>query len=269
MSTIAINLPKRLKGFSEADTRSDSLGFVPPGDYEVLDLKENHPTTDTDYAKLKVNNKGEVWVCTRWKDNHYAEFASGPTEGTSTPDLIDVSIPKIEFSDGDAVDEIILVEELKSYDGFTYDLHNPTYPHDLPGISVPKGPPYQNNCCTFAEGLTVKAFADTLPGFEWNNHRHGQMMIFSDQDYFSPVTAAVESGMAIANDDVDSPPPPWTLIQGWKKQWSGGHTFILVDHHPGTDRILTLESNKAYSLNGVGFRKIGMASDFNHKPPEK
>lgn len=94
------------------------------------------------------------------------------------------------------------------------------------------------------------------------------MMIFSTDDYFSPVTAALETGMGEKVDDVEAAPNPWTLVQGWKTQWTGGHTFIIVDHHKETDKILTIESNKAFGLNGVGFRKIGMASVLNNQPPE-
>lgn len=103
------------------------------------------------------------------------------------------------------------------------------------------------------------------------------MMIFSTDDYFSPVTAALQNGMGEEVDDVDAAPLPWTFVQGWKSRqiegvpgskWSGGHTFIIVDHHAETDKVLTLESNKAFGLNGVGFRKLGMASTLNHLPPK-
>jgi hypothetical protein len=74
--------------------------------------------------------------------------------------------------------------------------------------------------------------------------------------------------------DLEASPQPWTAIQGWKSiktestKWGGGHTFLIVDYHEATDKVLMLESNKAYKLNGVGFRQIGMASDLNHQPPE-
>ncbi len=46
------------------------------------------------------------------------------------------------------------------------------------------------------------------------------------------------------------------VIQGWKTQWTGGHTFIIVEHHKETDAILTLESNKGFGLNGVALGKL-------------
>jgi hypothetical protein len=86
-------------------------------------------------------------------------------------------------------------------------------------------------------------------------------------EYFSPVTAAVESAMAIPVPSPDAPPHPWTLIQGWRQQWRGGHTFLIVDHHAATDKVLMLESNSAYGLDGVGYREIGTLRDKGITPP--
>jgi len=283
MSTVQITISKRLKSFQEADTSSPSMGFVDPGNYVVVDRKVKYPGPETDYARITVAGKGDVWICARWKDSHYGEFEAGPSipdnpfaneptnpvEANEPDTPISINIPVLNFDDqDDSIDESELVSELADYDGFTYDLHNPTYPYPLKGIKVPQAPPNQNNCCTFVEGMVVKAWADNFPDFEWNNKRHGQMMIVSVDDYFSPVTAVIENGMAVKADDVDNAPQPWTVIQGWKQQWKGGHTFFIVDHHKETDRVLTLESNMAFGLNGVGFRKIGMASDFGNKPPQ-
>ena len=70
--------------------------------------------------------------------------------------------------------------------------------------------------------------------------------------------------MAEAIDDLDALPEPWTVAQGWKEQWSGGHTFIILDSHPPSRRILTLESNKAYGMFGPGYRKIGDLDRYPH-----
>lgn len=48
---------------------------------------------------------------------------------------------------------------------------------------------------------------------------------------------------------------------------TSGHTFLIVDHHGPTDRVLTLESNSYYKLNGVGFRVIGYLQDMEVQPP--
>ncbi len=274
MSTDRITLKKRLKSFLNADTSSESKGFVDAGSFKLKEFKKDFPNADTDYALIESPELGEVWVCARWKDTSYTEVSSAASEEgsiTSTVNNNDVlgALSRVNFdSDIDAIEESELTSLVQAFDGFTYDLHNPTYPFNLKGINVPQTPPLQNNCCTFVEGLTVKAWMDSFPDFEWNNKRHGQMMIYSADDYFSPVTAAIESGMGKSVTDVEAAPDPWTLVQGWKTQWTGGHTFIIVDHHKESDKVLTLESNKAFGLNGVGFRKIGMAAAFNHRPPE-
>lgn len=287
MSTIQITLKQRLKGFSEADTTSESKGFFNKGDYTLTDYKKEYPNKDTDYAQIETANAGKVWICVRWQANDYAVLKSFPDRPEAgepgalldTADLASIfnqtgdEKPKTSnpFDEDDsAVEESAITRLIDQFDDFSYDLKEPAYPFELKGIKVPQTPPNpkQNNCCTFVEGILVKAWADSIDTFDWNNKRHGQMMIYSAEDYFSPITAAVESGMAIKQDDVEFPPKPWTVVQGWKTQWTGGHTFIIVDHHKETDAILTLESNKGFDLNGVGFRKLGMARDFGNKPPE-
>jgi hypothetical protein len=100
-----------------------------------------------------------------------------------------------------------------------------------------------------------------LPGISWNSQRHGQAMILSPDDLFSPVTALLEAGIADEHP-ADSIPLPWTVMQGWRPRNGGGHTFIVVAYHPPTDRLLTLESTTAGPLNGVGFRGFGNLRDF-------
>ena len=251
----------RLRGFAKADTQSQIEGYLEPGKYIVKEFRENYPDSDSDYALLLVPalGAGDTWICTRWKEQRYVEITK------STP----ASTTRLVFSDQQlAVDEEILINLLQQFETFTYTPDEARYPYQLPGLRLPQAPPEQNNCCTFVEALLVKAWTDTFSDFTWSPGRHGQMMILSNDDYYSPVTAAVESGMAISVTNPDSPPHPWSLVQGWRRQWRGGHTFIIVDHHEETDRVLTLESNSAYRLNGVGFRAMGNLRDTGGKPPE-
>jgi hypothetical protein len=84
--------------------------------------------------------------------------------------------------------------------------------------------------------------------------------------------------MAILVDISENRPPPrWSLIQGWSK-WApvsddqktakagsiAGHSFIIVDHHPGTDKLITIEANHGYNLNGIGMRCLGNISGQKH-----
>jgi len=255
-------LPIRLRGYVEPNTQAQFEGYVEPGDYFVLEELQGHPTPDTDYARLEVPTLGALdsWICTRWRTQRYVTLVNQ----AKPPPAV-----RLPFDDDPmAIPETALVTLLGAFRDFLYDLDEAFYPWALPGIRVPMAPPLRNNCCTFVEALTVKAFADAHGGaLAWDARRHRQMMIASSEDYFSPVTAAVESGMAIPAPSADVAPHPWTLIQGWRNQWRSGHTFLIVDHHPETDKVLVLESNCANGLNGVGYRGIGNLREHGVRPP--
>lgn len=262
-STQIATLRIRLKGFQEPSTNSEFEGYLEPGSYVVQEYKPSFTDANTDYALVVAPTlgAGDTWICTRWKEEHYADIINAPQ--MQPPDRLDFANEPM------AISEDVLVGLLRSFHDFIYDLDEARYPFDLPGVRVPKAPPNFNNCCTFAEALLVRAWADVHAGrFSWTAERHRQMMIVSSDDFFSPVTAAVESGMASPAADSDAPPHPWTLVQGWRHQWRSGHTFIIVDHHTPTDRVLTLESNSSYQLNGVGCRMIGNLRDLAEgRPP--
>lgn len=254
------NVKIRLKGFEASDTSSQLEGYVDPGKYPVVEYKINHPNDSTDYALILAPHlgAGDTWICTRWNNHVYADIVAAPQKTADDH----------AFDDDDmAIDESEILGVLPGFYEFIYDLDEARYPFALDGVRVPLAPPAQNNCCTFVEGLAVGAWMKGVPNFKWSNQQHGQMMIYSADDYFSPITALVEANMAVANPDVDAPPPPWTAVQGWRHQWRGGHTFFIVDHHEASDRVLTLESNSAYQLNGVGFRGIGNLRDHKGAPP--
>jgi hypothetical protein len=71
-------LPARLRGFALPDTSTQPGGYVEAGDHLVLKEKANHPTPDTDYARLLVSKLGalDTWVCTRWRTQRYATLVS-------------------------------------------------------------------------------------------------------------------------------------------------------------------------------------------------
>ncbi len=252
----------RLKGFEKADTSSQYEGRLDPGRYVVDEYLKNHPDGSTDFARVQAPalGAGDSWICTRWNDQVYA----------TVEDLVHSAAPRQTFdNDPGAIPESALLEQLDAFSEFSYDLDDARYPYPLKGVNVPQAPPKTNNCCTFVEALLAKAWADQAVNFDWSPRLHRQMMIMSSDDFFSPVTAAVESGMAVAVLDPDAPPHPWTIIQGWRHQWRSGHTFLIIDHHEETDRVLTLESNSGYKLNGVGFRAIGNLRDFGGAPPDQ
>ncbi len=249
-----------LKGFEEADTSSQSQGFVPSGSYLVKELRENYPTENSDYACIVVPSMGDedTWICIRWVGKKYATIISKTVEAANLIDFAD---------DSYAVEEKGLVDLLVSFYNFGYDLDQARYPYPLSGFKAPQAPPNTNNCCTFVEALIVKAWENSIQNFKWSMDQHKQMMIYSADDFYSPVSCLINSDMAEAVQDDDQTPHPWTVIQGWRKQWTSGHTFIILDHHSETDRVLTLESNSAYKCDGVGYRMLGSLKDIKN-PPE-
>jgi len=253
-------LRARVKGFDKPDTSSQTEGFLDQGKYPVEEYRKNYPDSDTDYVLVQAPalGAGDTWICSRWRDQIYADIADIPV----------IRVDRHTFNDDPfAISESDLVGLLPEFEDFTYDLDEARYPFKLPGVNIPLAPPKSNNCCTFVEALLVRAWANVHKNFVWTSERHRQMMILSNDDYFSPVTAIVDSHMGIPVQDPDLPPHPWTVIQGWRHQWRDGHTFIIVEHHEPTDRILTLESNGYYRLDGVGFRGIGNLREFGSKPP--
>ncbi len=233
---------RSLNCYSGPDTRLPPLQHVKPGVFEVLDTRRKRTTEYLELGGVQDVPGQRAWICSRWRDRIYARLHP---ETTQTDLLV--------------VPEAAIVSLLPAFYGYSYVLHGPRYPYPIPYVpNLPLEPPVVNNCCTFVEGLLVKAWLDTIPsGFRWSKKRHGQMMIWSTDDYFSPVTSTVETRMAEAIDDPDAFPEPWTVVQAWRKHWSGGHTFMVLDSHPPSQRILTLESNKAFGMNGPGFRGIG------------
>ncbi|XXF78261.1 hypothetical protein P2318_00455 [Myxococcaceae bacterium GXIMD 01537] len=255
-------LPIRLRGYVEPNTQAQFEGYVEPGTYFVLEERRGFPTPDTDYARLEVPTLGalDTWICVRWRNQRYATLAQQDKPPPTA---------RLPFDDEPlAISEDRLTTLLANFKGFRYDLDQAYYPWALPGIRVALAPPWKNNCCTFAEALLVKAFSDAHGAdFAWDSRLHRQMMIASSEDYFSPITAAVESGMALPAPSPDVPPHPWTLVQGWRNAWRSGHTFFVVDHHAATDKVLLLESTAAYGLDGVGYRGIGNLRDNGIQPP--
>ena len=169
------------------------------------------------------------------------------------------------------VPESALIELLPAFSDYTYDRHEPKYPFEIPGVSSSLlEPPKANNCCTFVEALLVKAWLDVHgAGFSWTSTNHKQMMIMLPGDLFSPVTAIIETGMGVEISDKNELPAPWTIIQGWRHldPPNGGHTFLILDVHTPTTRILTLESNKAFDMDGPGCRRHGDLDGFHNQHP--
>jgi hypothetical protein len=143
-------------------------------------------------------------------------------------------------------------------------------------------------CNSFSQAIITEAWFRRYPQLRWSEENWEGFIIPNvwdtanntvGFDEFGPMTETLRSDgqviMAILVDVSENQPPPrWSLIQGWSV-WNpvkdevedkakvgsiAGHSFIIVDHHPGNDKILTIEANKGYDLNGVGMRSLGNIS---------
>ena len=129
------------------------------------------------------------------------------------------------------------------------------------------------NCCVFVEDLLVGAF-----GTPWNVELHDLMMINKiADDRFGPITAAIRAGMATRLEPPISDQIPlswtevgWSIAQGWRKSGDGadaGHAFLVSNTVVSRSAPLAiLEANRAYKLNGVGWRGIGKLRDVGIRP---
>jgi hypothetical protein len=298
-----LRLTMKLRTFEKPDTASKQTGSLDEGDYRVFEILRN--VSEADYVRVQSDRlpAGEGWICARSKDSHYALlYDSVEKEGAVTTNAqgeysVEVGEKRLHrlrfvienYFDGESerllpfkedveveldaapnsVKESYLIDRIDDFKNFSYNREDGWYPYELPDVSVAQAPPRQNNCSTMVEGLAIKAWKDARgDDFTWSLAKHNRMMITSTEDYFSPVTETVASGLGI-EIDADDLPSPWTLVQGWKTQWTGGHNFFIVDVHPDTERILTLESNNTYEMDGPGFRMLGDIDDFEEFNPGK
>ncbi len=298
-----LRLTMKLRTFEKPDTASKQTGNLDEGDYRVFEILRN--VGDADYVRVQSEGLpgGEGWICARSKERHYALLhdsvekegaATTNAKGEYSVEVADKRLYRLRFvienyfdaeserlsppkkdveveleAAPNSVKESFLIDRIDDFKNFSYNRDDGWYPYELPDVGIQQAPPRQNNCSTMVEGLAIKAWKDARgDDFTWSLAKHNRMMITSTDDYFSPVTEIVASGLGI-EIDADDLPPPWTLVQGWKTQWTGGHNFFIVDVHPDTERILTLESNQAYEMDGPGFRMLGDIDDFEDFNPGK
>lgn len=251
---IFCRLSQALPAFRQADTSSIRLGTLAPARYEQLALKEEGDAT---YAQLRVSSLpgGAAWICARWRGRVYAEVDLPPLPAMP---------PRQE-----RLPEGVLIRHLALHKGFSYDLKEAFYPEPVPGVNVPTGG-RTNNCCTFVEGLLAPSAQEALAeGFRWGPEQHAQAMVMG-ADLFGPVSVWVDAGLADLQADTDALPEPWSVMQVWRAMEptpTGGHTLLILDADPTSGRVLTLESNRAYGLDGPGYRGIGALDRFRDMHP--
>jgi len=328
-----LRLTMKLPTFERPDTRSKQTGSLNEGDYRVFEIARNVGDADYMRVQSAGLPGGEGWICSRSKNSHYALLhdsvekegaATTNAQGEYNVEVADKRLYRLRFvienyfdaeserlspprkgveveleAAPDSIKESYLIDRIDDFKNFSYvpkkgDL--PRYPYELDDtkkIKLPQAPPRENDCCSFVEGLAVKAWKDARGDeLSWNTAKHNRMMITSlasTDEFFSPVAEIVDSGMGV-EVDANELPPPWTVVQGWRKvngkeacevgNMTGGHTFFIVDVHEDTGRVLTLESTATWhkgevetiehlKMYGPGFRMLGDIDEFKDFNPGK
>lgn len=233
----SVILNQFLNIFQGPNTSSPKIGSLAPGTYPVLEVL---PGPDADYVKVRV----EAYLCSRWMGTTYAT-------------VVEDEFPFAPITDG--IDPSFFNTTLHRFKGVVYSGSESRYTGPIPGCSVKLMPPKQDNCCTFMEDLIVHAFELAKFPFVWNMDRHSEMMISDSNNLWSPPSAVLTAGLAVPVTSMAALPPPYSLCQGWNitSGRSKGHTFLVVESHRPTRKVLILESNAGGGFSGPGYRGLG------------
>lgn len=234
----SVTLLQPLNVFPEASTKVPSAGRLSAGTLDALRVEQRG---GDQYAQVAV------WICTASQGVTYAVVNPCPAPVLS------------------GIPESAITGYLQKFAGWTFSLNYPKYTAPIPNVpNLPLAPPSQNSCCIFVEDFVVHGFVAGRWAFEWGKERHDQMMVADWNQIWSPPQAVAEADLArpvvMPPSQTDALPEPWTLCQGWGP--STGHTFVAVAAHAETRKVLLLESNNAYGLNGPGFRGLGSLGNY-------
>ena len=110
------------------------------------------------------------------------------------------------------------------------------------------------NCTQFTTFLVSQAFKTKWTSDQWARWQNtGYQKKTLDVPNYGP-RVALDWGVATT-----APGPGAWLIQYFTE--TGGHSLIVLAHDPDSDKILKLESNRYYGIDGVGWGGIGNLRD--------
>jgi hypothetical protein len=123
--------------------------------------------------------------------------------------------------------------------------------------------PITNNV-TFSTRVGHDANAGTRIRYRLSDHAFW-MPIAPCTDWWGSITIVRERGMAWNTLlQAEDPPKPWSLVQAYTREPpANGHSFIVLDYHDRSKKVLLLESNFHAQIpsnnggGGPGFRNIG------------
>jgi len=131
-----------------------------------------------------------------------------------------------------------------------YTLHDAQCPSNPPGVTLKNIGNDRTNCVQFTSWLLAYSFS----GVRFSGDQWKLWMVGGDLQGKPPIVpnwgpkVVLDWGVATT-----SPGKGAYLVQYFTS--TGGHSLIVVDYDPETDRVLTLEANEA--IGGAGWNEIG------------
>lgn len=136
-----------------------------------------------------------------------------------------------------------------------YQLRRAQCPSQPRGVRVSRVGTDTTNCVTFSAWLLSHAFGADFSLAQWRRWMVSSAALTVPRVPGWGPSVILEWGAGSTAPSAG----PW-LIQKFSAR--GGHSFIILDYHKPTGRVLTLES--AGSLDGVGWGQIGPLRDRFH-----
>jgi len=143
-----------------------------------------------------------------------------------------------------------------------YVLHGAQCPSNPPGMTLKNIGSETTNCVQFTAWLLSATFPVTFTKAQWSlwmvsSADQGNVPIVPN---WGPKVVIQWGGATTAPGDGPR------LIQYFTE--TGGHSLLVMDYDADTDKILTLEANSAYGLNGAGWAQIGNLRDVLNPGPD-
>ena len=141
-----------------------------------------------------------------------------------------------------------------------YQLSKAQCPSQPIGVSVKRIGQQTTNCVLFTAWVLCHAFKKPFSSSQWKS------WMVSEEPSGVPQVPGYGPRVVMDWDcgTTEFKGGPW-LVQYFTN--TGGHSMLVVAHHEETGKILTLESNSSFGLNGCGWGDIGNLRDcFNPGP---
>ena len=168
-----------------------------------------------------------------------------------------LEIENRSWNPSEFIDWKVVAGLLKNFTKQSYRLSKAQCPTNPPGMQLQRIGLEWTNCVLFTSWILANSFG----GVQFTKTQWKKWMVSGDYEGSPPVVpnwgprVALEWGVATQAPTRG----PW-LVQYFTK--TGGHSLIVVQHDPETDKILTLEAVAAH--DGVGWFQIGHVSEIEN-----